>query len=117
VLDILVEHAIGAEQIRNVVNPLRLLVAMLLTLGLLFVFLFVRQTWIEIDLGKFADQIRQYERVWIVRIQKSPALLGKIRFVRFFIDREKQLLFQQEQFFLARVGVERKLGFIDRAPL
>src|SRR5258708_35257302 len=41
VLDVLVENAVGAEQIRNVVNSLRLLVTVLLSFRFLFVFLFV----------------------------------------------------------------------------
>ena len=44
-------------------------------------------------------------------------MLREVRFVRLLIDREKQFFFELEQFFLARVGVERKLRFIDRASL
>ena len=80
VLDVFLEKAVGAQQLRDVVDPLGLRVAMLLALGLLLVLLLVGQRRIEIDLGEFADQIRQHERVRIVRVQKRAAL-RKIGFV------------------------------------
>ena len=70
-----------------------------------------------IDLGEFADQIRQHERVRIVRIEEIAALLGEIGFVRFLVDREEELLLEREELFLARVLVERELGFVDGAAL
>ena len=44
-------------------------------------------------------------------------MLRKIGLVRFLIDRKEKLLLKGEQFFLARILVKRKLGFIDGAAL
>src|SRR5213080_2002589 len=76
---------------------------MLLALCLFLVLLIVGQFRIEIDLGKFANQIRQDKRVWIVRIEKDAALFGEIRFVRFFVDGKEELFLELEQLLLAGV--------------
>jgi hypothetical protein len=76
------------------VNALGLRVAMLLAFRFSLVLLLIRQRRIEIDLREFADQIRQHKRVRIVRVKKNAALFGQVRFVRFFVDREKQFLFE-----------------------
>ncbi len=69
---------------------------------------------VEIDLRKFADQIGQHETRWDrPDSRRVAALLGEIRFLMFFIDGEKQLFFEGDQLFLARVLVERELGLID----
>src|SRR5881397_1795365 len=98
-------------------DPLGLGIAMLLAFRFFLVLLFVGQIWIEIDLGELVNQIRQHERVWIIWIEEAAALLGKIGFVRFLVDGEEQFFFEREQFFLARIPVKRKLGFIDGAAL
>src|SRR4029434_4136378 len=90
---------------------------MLLALRFSLVLLLRRECLIEIDFREFVDQIRQHECVWIIGIEKATPLLRKIGFVRFFIDREKEFLLKLEQFFLARVLIKRKLGFIDGAAL
>src|SRR5262249_29792342 len=81
------------------------------------VLVFLRQTWIKIDLGKFVDQIREYKRVRIIGIEKHAALLGEIGFIRFFVDGEEKFLLEREQLFFARVLVKRELGFIDGPAL
>ena len=68
VLNVFLEQAVGTEQLRDIVDALCLRVAMLLALRLFLVLLFLRQTWIEIDFGKFVNQIRQHERVRIIGI-------------------------------------------------
>ena len=104
--DILFEQAVGAQQLRDVVNALGLRVAMLLALGFPLLFLLVAKRRIEIDLGELADQIRKHERVRIVRIQEAAALFREIGFVRFFVDGEEKLFLQREELFLARVLVK-----------
>src|SRR6266480_5366789 len=86
---------------------------MLLALRFFLVLLLRRQGLVQIDLGEFVDQIRQHERVRIVWIKKNAALLGEIRFVRFFVDGEEQFFLNLKQFLLTRVLIKRKLGFID----
>src|SRR5437867_3107590 len=98
-------------------NALGLGVAMLLALRFFLVLLFRRERLVEIDLREFVNQIRQYKRVGIIRIQEAAALLGKIGFVRFFVDGEEQFFLEREQFLLTRVLIKRKLGFIDGAAL
>ena len=61
VLDVLLEEAVGAQQLRNVMDALRLRVAMLLPFRFAPVFFLRRERGIEINLGKFVDQIRQHE--------------------------------------------------------
>src|SRR2546430_1738089 len=90
---------------------------MLLALRFFLVLPIVGQIWIEIDLSEFTNQIRQHEGVGIVRVEKNAALLGEIGFIRFLVDRKKQFLLKLEQFLLARVLEERKLGFIDGTAL
>src|SRR5438067_12791140 len=90
---------------------------MLLALRFFLGFLFFRQDRIEIDLSELVDQIRQHECVWIIGLEKAAALLRKIGFVGFLIDREEKLFLECEQFFLARVLIKRKLRFIDGAAL
>ena len=58
VLDVFFEETIGAEELRDVVDPLRLAVAMILPFDFRLLFVFRRKIRIEIDLGEFADQIR-----------------------------------------------------------
>ena len=98
-------------------NPLRLLVANLLAFGLSLVLFFWRKRLIQIDLGEFVDQIRQHERIRIVRVEKRPALLREIGFVRLLIDGEKKLFLKREEFLLSRVSIKGQLRFIDCAPL
>src|ERR1700730_251145 len=98
-------------------DPLGLGIAMLLALRFFLIFLFRCKYLVQIDLGELADQIRQYECVWIIWIEEAAPLLGKIGFVRFLIDGEEQFFLEREQFFLARILVKRKLGFIDGAAL
>jgi hypothetical protein len=50
------------------VNLLSLLVALLLPLRFHPVFLIVGQRAVKIDVREFADQIRQHERIGVVRI-------------------------------------------------
>src|SRR6184192_2135428 len=90
---------------------------MLLALRFSLVLLLRRECLIQIDFREFVNQIRQHECVGIIGIEKGTALLREIGLVRFFIDREKELLLKLEQFFLARVLEEGKLGFIDGAAL
>ena len=104
VLHVLLEEAVGAEELRDVVNPLGLRVAMLPGARL-----FSRPSRSSVSVGSRSisansrDQIRQHEGVRIVRVQKVAALLGEIGFVRFLVDGEEQLFLEREQFFLARV--------------
>ena len=114
VLNVLFKQTISAEQLRYVMDPLRLGVAMLLALRLQFLALFVTESLIEIDLGELANQIRQDERDRIVRVDKGTALLRQICVLRFFVDGEEQFFFQGEEFFFARVLIKRELGLIDR---
>jgi hypothetical protein len=58
VLNIFLEQAVGPQQLRDVVYPFCLRVAMLLPLRFSLVFLFLREIQIEIDLGELVDQIR-----------------------------------------------------------
>src|SRR2546423_934941 len=90
---------------------------MLLALRFSLVLLLRRECVIQIDFREFVNQIRQHECVGIIGIEKGTALLREIGLVRFFIDREKELLLKLEQFFLARVLEKGKLGFIDGAAL
>src|SRR5947208_6615162 len=90
---------------------------MLLALRLFLVFLFLRETRIEVDLSEFVNQIRQHKCVRIIRIQKDAALFGEIGFVRFFVDGKEKLFLEREEFFLASVLIKRKLSFVDRAAL
>src|SRR5437773_3719337 len=98
-------------------DPLSLSVAMLLSLRLFLVFLFLGQRRIEIDLGELVDQIRKHKRIRIVWIKKIAALLGQISFVRFLVDREEEFFLEREQLLLAGVLVKGKLRFIYRAAL
>ena len=75
VLNVLVKQTIGAQELRNIVNPLCLRVAMLLPLRLRFLAFLITESLIEVDLGKLADQIRQHERVRIIRVHEGSALL------------------------------------------
>ena len=68
VLDIFLKQAVGAEQLGDVVDALRLGVAMLLALRFFLVLLVVGQIWIKIDLGEFVDQIRQHKCVRVIWI-------------------------------------------------
>src|SRR2546430_8826182 len=90
---------------------------MLLALRFSLVPLLRRECLIQIDFREFVNQIRQHECVGIIGIEKGTALLREIGLVRFFIDREKELLLKLEQFFFARVLEKGKLGFIDGAAL
>ena len=54
VLDVLLEEAVGAQQLRDVVDLLGLPVAMLLALGFHPVFFFIAQRGVEIDVSEFA---------------------------------------------------------------
>jgi hypothetical protein len=75
VLDVLLEQAIGAKQLRDVVDALGLRVAMLLALRFFPVLLLRRECLIQIDFREFVNQIRQYKCVWIIGIEKATALL------------------------------------------
>src|ERR1043166_3126046 len=90
---------------------------MLLPLCFFLVFLFRRECLVEMYLSEFVEQNREHERVRIIGIEKNAALLREICLVRFFVDGEKEFLLKLEQFFFARVPVERKLSFIDGAAL
>src|SRR4051812_12859787 len=90
---------------------------MLLALGLHLVLLLVGQSGIEIDLGKFADQVREDERIGVVGVEKCAALLGEIGFMRFLIHREEEFFLERKKLFLAGVLVKGELGFVDRLPL
>src|ERR1700730_18174876 len=90
---------------------------MLLGLRFFLVFLIIGKIWIEIDLGEFADQIRQHKGVRIIRVEKNAALLGEIGFIRFLVDRKKQLVLKLEQCLPAGVLEKQKLGLIDGAAL
>src|SRR5205823_8655572 len=111
------EETVGAQQLRNVVDPLSLGVAVLLSLGFFLVFFFLGQRRIEVDLGELVDQIRKHKRVRIVRIKKIAALLGQISFVRFLVDREEEFFLEREQLLLAGVLIKGKLRLIYRAAL
>ena len=82
--DIFLEQAIRAQQLCDVVNAFALHVALLLPLGLQPFSFVVRERRIKIDLGEFADQIREHERVRIVGIHVAPTLLREIGFVAIF---------------------------------
>ena len=75
VLNVFFKQTIGAEELRNIVNPLCLRVAMLLPLRLRFLAFLITESLIEVDLGELADQIRQHERVRIIRVHEGSALL------------------------------------------
>src|SRR5205823_7033469 len=107
----------GAEKLRDVVNAFGLRVAMLLAFDFRFLLRLVGKRFVQIDLGKFADQIREDERIGLVRIQERAALLGKIGLIRFLVDREKQFFLQCEEFLFARVLVKRELGLVHRLAL
>ena len=77
-------------------DALGLCVAMLLAFRFFLVLLLLRQFRIEIDLGKFVNQIRQHECVRIIRIQKAAPLFRKVRFVRFFVDGEEKFFLKRE---------------------
>src|SRR5947207_5166168 len=98
-------------------DPLRLGVAMLLSLRFLLVCLVLWQRRIEVDLGELVDQIRKHKRIRIVWIKKIAALLGQISFVRFLIDSEEEFFLERKQLFLAGVLIKGKLRFIYRAAL
>src|SRR5205823_12976259 len=115
--NVLFEETVGAQQLRDVVDPLRLGVAMLLSLRLFLVLLFLGQRRIEVDLGELVDQIRKHKRIRIVRIKKIAALLGQISLVRFLVDREEQFFLEREQLLLAGVLIKGKLRLIYRAAL
>src|SRR4029079_2809311 len=71
VLDILLEKAVRPKQLRDVVDAFGLRVAMLLALRFSLVLLLRGECLIEIDFREFVDQIRQYECVWIIGIEKA----------------------------------------------
>src|SRR5205814_5690541 len=110
-------EAVGAQQLRDVVDPLGLFVAMLLALRFFLVLFLLRQCWIEIDLGEFVDQIRKYKCIRIVWIKEIAALLRQISLVRFLVDREEEFFLEREQLLLAGVLIKGKLCFIYRAAL
>ena len=72
----------------------------------ILIFLLVREQAVQIDVGEFADQIRQDESIRIIRVEEGAALLREIGFVRFLVDREEELFLQREEFFLPRVLVK-----------
>ena len=115
--DVLLEKAVGAQQLRDVVDLLGLLVALFLPLGFHPVLLVVGEGAVEIDVGEFADQIREDEGIGIVRIQEGAALLGEIGLVRFLVHGEEEFFLEGEEFLLARVLEKRELGFVDRPAL
>src|SRR5207249_2413077 len=117
ILNVFFEEAVGAQQLRDVMDPLGLLVAMLLALRFFLVLFLLRQCWIEIDLGEFVDQIRKYKCIRIVWIKEIAALLRQISLVRFLIDREEEFFLESEQLLLAGVLIKRKFRFIHRAAL
>ncbi len=93
VLHVLFKKAVGAEQLRDVVDALGLMVAsspgdLAFTRSLAgFV-----QRRVVVDVGKLRHQIRQHERVRVVGIQKRAALFAEIGLVRALVDGEEQLL-------------------------
>src|SRR5438874_13253849 len=98
-------------------DPLSLGVAMLLSLRLFLVFLFLGQRRIEVDLGELVDQIREHKRIRIVWIKKIASLLGQVSLIRFLVDREEEFFLEREQLLLAGVLIKGKLRFIYRAAL
>ena len=61
VSDVFFKEAIGAQELRDVVDPLGLHVAMVLAVSLGLVLFFLGQVGVEIDLGELVDQIREDE--------------------------------------------------------
>src|SRR6476660_7355352 len=90
---------------------------MLLAFRFSFVLLLRQKRFVEINLGEFANEIRQNKRVWIIRIEKGTALLREIGFVRFLVYGEEQFFLKRKQFFFARVLEKGKLSLIDGAAL
>ena len=64
---------------------------------------------------KLADQVRQHEGVRIVRAHERAALFGEIRFVRLFVDGEKQLFLQRIDLLLGVSLMKLQLRLVDHA--
>ena len=58
IIDVLFKQAICSQELRNVVNSLRLTIAVLLAGPLLFFLLLWSQRLIQIDLSEFTDEVR-----------------------------------------------------------
>ena len=79
---------------------------MLLPLGFHPIFFLVREQAVQINLGEFADQIREDESIRIFWVEEGAALLREVGFVRFLVHREKELFLKRKEFFFPRVLVK-----------
>ena len=71
----------------------------------------------DVDVREGRHQIRQHERVGVVRVQEIAALLGEVGFLGALVDGEEQFFLEREEFVLAGVLMEGKLGFVERAAV
>ena len=115
VFDVLLVEAVGPEELRDVVDPLRLRVAVLLPRRLLLRLFGIGEIRLVIDVGELREQIRQHKGVGIVGIEKVAALLGQVGIVLALLDREEQLFLEIEECCLAvGVLVKLELGLVDQ---
>src|SRR5258708_33078213 len=112
IIDVLLKQAVRSQELRNVVNSLRLTVAVLLTGSLLFFFLFRSHRFIQIDLGELTNEVRQYESIGIVRMEVRTPHFGEVRILVLFVDSKIQFFLQCDQVFFARVLLREKFRVI-----
>ena len=115
VFDVLLEEAVGAQQLRNVVDLLAPLVEGLLDALLLLFPLAIRQL-LRIHLLQRRHQVGNDERIGIVRVEEFAALLGQVGVVLLLVDREEQLLLQVEHVFLGRIFQHFEFRLVHQLP-
>ena len=118
VLHVFLEEAVGAQQLRDVVNPLGLRVAMLLALRF-SASLSPRPR----ASGSRSISVNSLIKSGSTNASGSSGFMNarpcseRSDFLRFLVDGEEQLFLEREEFFLARVLVELQFGLVDRAAL
>ena len=105
--------AVRLEQLAGDVDVFRLGLELVLQLGLGRQPALGIEPVVMVDIVLFNGEVRQHERIGIVRVEECAALLSEVGVVAFFLDAEVKLLFLGIKLLFGLVGVQGELALVD----
>ena len=106
-------QAVRLEQLAGDVDVFGLGLEIVLQLGLGGQPALGVETLVVVDVVLFHGEVRQHERLGIVRVEVAAALLGEVGVVALFLHAEIKFLFLGVKLLFRLVGVQGEFGFVD----
>ena len=117
VIHVALVEAVGAEELRNVMHPLRLHIHLRLHRLFLRQPLLGRKALVLLDVCKGRREVRQHKGVRIIRAQELPAHLHQVRLVALFVYAVIQLLLEREERLLLRIVIITEFRLLHGAAV